>query len=399
MVASCKKWTCALSATSSLFSSSLPATTYPSSIASVTGINATSTPCSTSVLSSAKVSSSLYSASTPSVVYSTSVGPLPSNGTSTLPSSSKTFVLPSSEACKKWTCAQPATTGPFSSRPTVSTPASAVSSATVSKKYTNGTSTVTIVYTVPIVPSKPIETSTLTGVYPTSGAPYPTSGKPSGTIGSATAPGSKSCSTSPITSTITTTQYATAYPTNNAHGHGGPYYNPYNDASLPYTFPGMPTSGQSIPGPLPSTPYSYGGPASARYNPPCWIPKGSDKLVPSLKPGEQNGNSQWGEIDCPHLPVGGLPGGPTYPTLTATSVPSGPSAPYPTGAANSTKASASGSATGTGTSGACPTMPDTGVTRTYNLHVAYQTIAPDGVPRNGLTINGQFPGPLVSANW
>jgi hypothetical protein len=44
-------------------------------------------------------------------------------------------------------------------------------------------------------------------------------------------------------------------------------------------------------------------------------------------------------------------------------------------------------------------MPDTGVTRTYELHVAYQTIAPDGVSRNGLTVNGQYPGPLVEANW
>jgi hypothetical protein len=44
-------------------------------------------------------------------------------------------------------------------------------------------------------------------------------------------------------------------------------------------------------------------------------------------------------------------------------------------------------------------MPDTGVTRTYDLHVAYQTIAPDGVSRNGLTVNGQYPGPLVEANW
>ncbi|EOA90070.1 uncharacterized protein SETTUDRAFT_103216 [Exserohilum turcica Et28A] len=47
----------------------------------------------------------------------------------------------------------------------------------------------------------------------------------------------------------------------------------------------------------------------------------------------------------------------------------------------------------------CPTMPDTGVTRTYDLHLAYQTIAPDGVTRNGLTVNGQFPGPLIEANW
>jgi hypothetical protein len=48
---------------------------------------------------------------------------------------------------------------------------------------------------------------------------------------------------------------------------------------------------------------------------------------------------------------------------------------------------------------ACPTMPDTGVTRTYEMHLAYQTVAPDGVTRNGLTINGQLPGPMVEANW
>lgn len=44
-------------------------------------------------------------------------------------------------------------------------------------------------------------------------------------------------------------------------------------------------------------------------------------------------------------------------------------------------------------------MPDTGVTRTYDFHVAYQTIAPDGVTKNGITINGGYPGPLIEANW
>ncbi|KAF2257739.1 laccase-1 precursor [Lojkania enalia] len=44
-------------------------------------------------------------------------------------------------------------------------------------------------------------------------------------------------------------------------------------------------------------------------------------------------------------------------------------------------------------------MPNTGVTRTYDLHVSYQTIAPDGVTRNGLVFNGQYPGPLIEANW
>ncbi|KAK8203046.1 laccase [Phyllosticta capitalensis] len=44
-------------------------------------------------------------------------------------------------------------------------------------------------------------------------------------------------------------------------------------------------------------------------------------------------------------------------------------------------------------------MPDTGVTRYYNFTVSYQTIAPDGVQKDGIVINGQYPGPLIEANW
>lgn len=44
-------------------------------------------------------------------------------------------------------------------------------------------------------------------------------------------------------------------------------------------------------------------------------------------------------------------------------------------------------------------MPDTGVTRSFDFHVSYQTIAPDGVQRNGLVVNGGYPGPLIEANW
>lgn len=173
-------------------------------------------------------------------------------------------------------------------------------------------------------------------------------------------------STAPVCQvvTATVTQYATARPTTNPQGHGGPYDNPYNLVPAPLDWPGKPSAGATYPPPQPSAPYKYGGPAKEQYEEPCWIPKGGDKLIPSLPKGEQCGNSQWGEIDCPHLPVGGLPGGPPYPTNSL-----------------------------------CPTMPDTGVTRTYELHVAYQTIAPDGVKKNGVTVNGQFPGPLIEANW
>ena len=220
--------------------------------------------------------------------------------------------------------------------------------------------------------------------------------------------------------TATVTQYATARPTSNAHGHGGPYYNPYNDVDLPFVWPGKPSKGQTYAPPQPSAPYQYGGPAKDQYQEPCWVPRGSKKLVPSIPKEQQCGNSQWGLIDCPHLPVSGLPGGPSYsspsasksgalppyPTGSGYAYPSGSGYSHPTGSGygsysvNATKTSSfSGTGTSTPTNSACPSMPDTGVTRTYDLHVAYQTIAPDGVTRNGLTINGQYPGPLVEANW
>ena len=144
---------------------------------------------------------------------------------------------------------------------------------------------------------------------------------------------------------------------------------------------------------MPSPPYSYGGSGAAAYKAPAWIPKGHDKLKSSLPKGKQNGNSQWGDINCPHLPVDGLPGGPTYPSPTKKPY-------YPVHSANkTTSAHPTGTGTGRPTNPDCPEMPETGVTRTYEFHVAYETIAPDGVPRNGLLVNGQFPGPLVEANW
>ena len=44
-------------------------------------------------------------------------------------------------------------------------------------------------------------------------------------------------------------------------------------------------------------------------------------------------------------------------------------------------------------------VPDTGVTRYYDFEVSNQTISPGGVPVPGLIINGQFPGPVIAANW
>ncbi|KAF2875606.1 Cupredoxin [Massariosphaeria phaeospora] len=216
--------------------------------------------------------------------------------------------------------------------------------------------------------------------------------------------------------TVTVYEYegfSTLFPVLDAHTHGGSYHNPYNDIPLPFEWPGSPTPGQKYAPPQPSPPYEYGGSAKDKYDAPAWIPKDDDKLVSALPEGKQNGGSQWGEIDCPRLPINGLPGGPSYPPPGTTST---RIAPYPTASAPLSKSSnatgttastyynrtsiSSGTSTGLSTPAPdCPQMPDTGVTRTYDLRVAYQTIAPDGVIRNGLTFNGQFPGPLIEANW
>ncbi|KAK4443526.1 Cupredoxin [Podospora aff. communis PSN243] len=45
------------------------------------------------------------------------------------------------------------------------------------------------------------------------------------------------------------------------------------------------------------------------------------------------------------------------------------------------------------------TWPNTGVTRSYNFNVQLATLAPDGVPKEMMTVNGQYPGPTITANW
>jgi len=43
--------------------------------------------------------------------------------------------------------------------------------------------------------------------------------------------------------------------------------------------------------------------------------------------------------------------------------------------------------------------PNTGVTRYYTFNVARGVLAPDGVEREMLLVNNQFPGPTIEANW
>jgi hypothetical protein len=43
--------------------------------------------------------------------------------------------------------------------------------------------------------------------------------------------------------------------------------------------------------------------------------------------------------------------------------------------------------------------PDTGVTRKYHFEITNGTVAPDGIPRLTLLINGQYMGPTIFADW
>lgn len=45
------------------------------------------------------------------------------------------------------------------------------------------------------------------------------------------------------------------------------------------------------------------------------------------------------------------------------------------------------------------TYPRTGVIRSYDFTVSRGVIAPDGVQREALLVNGAFPGPTIEANW
>jgi len=44
-------------------------------------------------------------------------------------------------------------------------------------------------------------------------------------------------------------------------------------------------------------------------------------------------------------------------------------------------------------------FPDTGVTRSYDLEVTSQEMSPDGVSRQMMVFNGQYPGPQIEADW
>lgn len=44
-------------------------------------------------------------------------------------------------------------------------------------------------------------------------------------------------------------------------------------------------------------------------------------------------------------------------------------------------------------------VPETGKTRYYDFTISRALAAPDGYQKEVILINGEFPGPLIEANW
>ncbi|KAF1812537.1 multicopper oxidase [Eremomyces bilateralis CBS 781.70] len=103
--------------------------------------------------------------------------------------------------------------------------------------------------------------------------------------------------------------------------------------------------------------------------------KTGGRLIATVSSAQQNGKSFWGNLDAPRFPS----------ALTNNPIPDG--SPWgPRTCENSNPAH-------------LPDVPNTGITRKYDFTVARAVIAPDGVERDAILVNEQFPGPQIEANW
>lgn len=120
---------------------------------------------------------------------------------------------------------------------------------------------------------------------------------------------------------------------------------------------------------------AYGGVSADSYHSPAWLPVGETSLDPALSQWKTNGGAPWGTWNAPNISQWlNTPGQP---------MPSG--TPW-------------GGATASNTN-YYNNVPNTGMTRSYDFTVSQGSISPDGVEREVLLVNGQFPGPLIEANW
>ncbi|KAI0468796.1 multicopper oxidase [Xylaria cf. heliscus] len=98
-------------------------------------------------------------------------------------------------------------------------------------------------------------------------------------------------------------------------------------------------------------------------------------LTPALPPSAQDGMSLWGTFNAPTLPC-------WMPTDSFRS-----SFTIPWGQRTS------------GVSNPYTQAPFTEYTRKYDFNITRGVIAPDGYEKHVILVNGQFPGPLIEANW
>lgn len=96
-------------------------------------------------------------------------------------------------------------------------------------------------------------------------------------------------------------------------------------------------------------------------------------LSASLSQSDTNGVSKWGTLQAPTFPK----------YLTNNPMPSG----HPWGSLTAFNANPYTQA------------PYTGVTRRYNFDISRMTLEPDGVKKDMIVVNRQFPGPTIEANW
>ncbi len=96
-------------------------------------------------------------------------------------------------------------------------------------------------------------------------------------------------------------------------------------------------------------------------------------LARALTQVQTNGASLWGTLNAPtfskFLTSNPLPNGVPWGTKTAKN-----SNPY-------------------------KEAPNTGMTRHYDFTLSRAQIAPDGYSKDVILVNGQFPGPIIEANW
>ncbi|KAI4201744.1 MAG: hypothetical protein LQ346_002106 [Caloplaca aetnensis] len=101
---------------------------------------------------------------------------------------------------------------------------------------------------------------------------------------------------------------------------------------------------------------------------------GTTALVAALSQQKTNGASQLGTLHAPKLPA----------FLTNNPVVNG----FPWGSSKNAY-----------NSDGYYDAPNTGVVRSFDFTIARGTVAPDGYEKTSLLINGQYPGPLIEANW